>query len=148
MAGSLPAAMAIRGEKAAPARRGGPFAAMLLLLAGCSGSLLEAGTQVPESALAAGALRPAALRLPSAETLMGLGASDMLARFGEPDLRRAEPPAELWQYRSADCVLEVILYAASGTPHVIGSQIYARSVDGTAKCPSLNDAAKTRQSRL
>lgn len=79
---------------------------------------------------------------------MGLGAGDVVARFGEPQLRRAEPPAELWQYRSADCVLEVILYAESGTPHVIGSQIYARSADGTARCPSLNLAAKTRESRL
>jgi len=147
MAGSLLAAMAMRGKRAAPARREGFFAAALLLLAGCSGSLPEAGMRTPEIALVAGGLRPAALHLPTGETLIGLGAGDVLARFGEPDLRRAEPPAELWQYRSADCVLEVILYPQSGAPHVIGSQIYARSVEGTAKCPSLS-AAKTRQSRL
>jgi len=147
MAGSLPAAMAVRGKWAAPARRGGLFAAALLLLAGCSGSLPEAGTEARGTTLTAGAFHAAALRLPTGETLIGLGAGDVLARFGAPDLRRAEPPAELWQYRSADCVLEVILYAQSGAPHVIGSQIYARSVEGTAKCPSLS-AAKTRQSRL
>lgn len=146
MARSLPAAMAMRGKKAAPARRSGFFAAALVFLAGCSGSLSETGA--PGTALGQSGLHRAALRLPRAETLMGLGAGDVLARFGEPDLRRAEPPAELWQYRSADCVLEVILYAQTGTPRVIGSQIYARSADGTAKCPSLGAGAKSRQSRL
>jgi hypothetical protein len=77
---------------------------------------------------------------------MGLGAAELLARFGEPELRRAEPPAELWQYRSDDCVLEVFLYPKSGTPRVVGSEIYARSADGTADCRS--HRAEGRESRL
>jgi len=148
MAGSLLAAMAMRGRKAAAQRWGGLSGAVLTLLAGCSASPPEAEAPIPQSPAAALALHPAALRLPRAESLMGLAAGDVLARFGEPDLRRAEPPAQLWQYRSADCVLEVILYADSGRPHVIGSRIYARSADGTARCPSLSAAAKNRQSRL
>ncbi len=146
MAGSLRAAMAtIQEKKAAPRHRGGALLAVALL-AGCSASPPEA--PIPQPPLAAGALHAAALRLPPAETLMGLGASDVLARLGEPDLRRAEPPAELWQYRSADCVLEVILYAQSGTRRVIGGEIYARSVAGTARCAALGTAGKSRQSRL
>jgi hypothetical protein len=148
MAGSLPAAMAMRGKKAAPRCRGGLVAVVFALLAGCSAAVPEAEAPVPQTSLEARARHPAALSLPPAESLMGLGAGDVLARFGAPDLRRAEPPAELWQYRSADCVLEVILYAESGTPQVIGSQIYARSVEGTARCPSLSAAAKSRQSPL
>jgi hypothetical protein len=148
MAGSLRAAMAtIRGKKAAP-RSGGLFVFVPLLLAGCGASPPEAAMPPGQTWFAAAALQPAALRLPGAETLMGLGIGELLARLGEPDLRRAEPPAELWQYRSADCVLEVILYAEAGTARVIGSEIYARGADGTAWCPSLGGPAKSRQSRL
>ncbi|MBT7757855.1 MAG: hypothetical protein HN732_11050 [Rhodospirillaceae bacterium] len=31
--------------------------------------------------------------------------------LGEPTLRRSEPPAEVWQYSAAQCVLHVFLYS-------------------------------------
>jgi hypothetical protein len=32
------------------------------------------------------------------------------ALYGAPDLKRLEPPAEIWQYRSAECALDLFFY--------------------------------------
>ena len=119
--------------------------AALTLVAACSVAP-PAPAPVSQAPVAADAVHHALLRLPETGTLVGLGAAELLARFGEPDLRRAEPPAELWQYRSEDCVLEVFLYPKSGVPRVIGSEVYARSPDATAQCRS--HKSEGRQSRL
>ncbi|HKX09569.1 MAG TPA: hypothetical protein VJN67_15325, partial [Stellaceae bacterium] len=42
--------------------------------------------------------------------LRGYPAADLARRLGEPDFVREEPPAVIWQYRSADCVLDLFLY--------------------------------------
>ena len=39
-----------------------------------------------------------------------MSADDVVALLGEPDFRRVEPPAEVWQYRGADCVVDLFLY--------------------------------------
>jgi hypothetical protein len=44
-------------------------------------------------------LQPAAWHRPIVPALAGLSAAEVVGLFGEPDFRRAEPPAELWQYR-------------------------------------------------
>jgi hypothetical protein len=54
---------------------------------------------------------PAAVRVPELSQFAGLRPQDIVALIGEPDFRRAEPPAELWQYRTGDCVLDLFLYA-------------------------------------
>ncbi|HYM03373.1 MAG TPA: hypothetical protein VET85_10530 [Stellaceae bacterium] len=59
--------------------------------------------------------------------LAGLSSADVIALFGEPDFRRTEPPAELWQYRSADCVLDIFLYSDKGSYHVLHSETRQRS---------------------
>lgn len=41
--------------------------------------------------------------------LMGAGVGDVAAVLGRPTLVRAERPSEIWQYRVADCVLDVFL---------------------------------------
>lgn len=123
----------------------GFLAAIAVSLAACATASPPA-VPVAQAPVAAEAVHHALARLPENETLVGLRAAELLARFGEPDLRRAEPPAELWQYRSEDCVLELFLYPKAGTPRVIGSEVYARSRDGTAQCRS--HRSEGRQSRL
>lgn len=58
--------------------------------------------------------------------LAGLSAQQVVALLGEPDLRRAEPPAELWQYRRAGCVLDLFLYGDAASAHVVHSEARER----------------------
>ncbi|EPY03161.1 hypothetical protein [Magnetospirillum fulvum] len=51
--------------------------------------------------------RPAATVL---EELKGLSKADIERRFGTPALRRSEATAEIWQYRTRTCSLDVFLY--------------------------------------
>ena len=41
------------------------------------------------------------------EQLKGMKPAEVRSLLGEPDFRRSEPPSELWQYRAADCVLDL-----------------------------------------
>lgn len=43
------------------------------------------------------------------ESLVGLSAIEISGRFGPPALIRRETPVELWQYRSARCVMDVVI---------------------------------------
>src|SRR5579862_9885704 len=52
----------------------------------------------------------AALHVPGVKDLTGLRQPEILAMLGKPDLKRDEPPAQLWQYRAADCVLNLFFY--------------------------------------
>ena len=49
-------------------------------------------------------------QVPAIGDLAGMGPPEILALLGEPDLQREEPPAEIWQYRAADCVLDLFFY--------------------------------------
>lgn len=54
------------------------------------------------------------------ETLMGRAPAAVLSDLGEPELRRREPPVEVWQYRSDDCVFDVFFdRPAGGAPPVV-----------------------------
>jgi hypothetical protein len=59
-------------------------------------------------------------------TLQGLRPVDIVRQFGQPDFRRTEPPAELWQYRTADCVLDIFLYAEPDGFHVLHAEVRGR----------------------
>ena len=48
--------------------------------------------------------------LPLLDTLAAATAAQVVAVLGEPALKRADPPAELWQYRNDSCVLALYLY--------------------------------------
>lgn len=144
MVGSLGAAKAANGEGAA-ARRGFfrrrlCVGAVLALLAGCS-------------AAGPGPLRsPTTARQLATEPLTGLSAQQVVALLGEPDFRRSEPPAELWQYRSADCVLDLFLYGDAAGVHVVHSETRDRSLvpAGAGRCAVASEAIAFRmhQSRL
>lgn len=47
---------------------------------------------------------------PDSKRMMGLNRNDLASLLGSPTLRRADPPAEVWQYRDSACVLHVFLY--------------------------------------
>ena len=94
----------------------------------------------------------ASLALDTAK-LAGLSKAELVARFGEPDFRRTEPPAELWQYRRAECVLDIFLYRDHGAFRVVHAETHDRGLiqvgsgcadSGGAFAP----APATRQSRL
>src|SRR6266851_7548356 len=92
---------------------------------------------------------PAAALIPELPVLTGLGPAELVALFGEPDFRRRDPPAELWQYRSADCVLDVFLYGEGGTYRVVRSETRDRHAlpPLVAGCSAAFDR-RARQSRL
>jgi len=158
MVRSLRAAMAGNGEAAA-ARRGHlrrcfSMGAWLALLGACSTVPPADAPVPPPTPLAAAALplQPAAAHLPDMRKLTGLSAAEVVALFGEPDFRRAEPPAELWQYRGADCVLDLFIYRDAGGAHVRHSEARDRSLvkAGTGSCAGGGEAlvGRARQSRL
>lgn len=63
--------------------------------------------------------------------LIGLDAAGLEAMLGAPELKRREPPAEMWQYRTETCVLDLYLYpgAGDGTPSVAQYAARARTAD-------------------
>ncbi|MBF0268149.1 MAG: hypothetical protein HQL44_06125 [Alphaproteobacteria bacterium] len=67
----------------------------------------------PEARLAAASPGPA-LSSPSVpmtpEKLVGLSESEVQGFLGQPNLRRKEAPAELWQYSGGGCVIDLYLY--------------------------------------
>ena len=101
--------MRSRGEKACAAWAAGA----ILLLSACVGAPDRA--PAPGPAVAApppdpvelAAMAPAARRPPE---LIGLTRADVSRLLGAPTLLRREPPAEVWQYASAACVLHVFIY--------------------------------------
>lgn len=69
------------------------------------------------------------------DRVMGLSPSDLRQRLGEPELTQTAADAQLWQYRSADCVFDLVLYPnANGSPEVTYTE--ARRRDGGAIAPA------------
>ncbi len=44
------------------------------------------------------------------DQLLGQSNAEVYALLGEPGLIRRDGPAEIWQYRASDCILDVFLY--------------------------------------
>ena len=68
---------------------------------------------------------------PADETgrLIGLDAGRLQGMFGQPGLVRTDAPAEIWQYRSHGCVLDLFLYQDKD-----GMRLhYLEARDGTAR---------------
>ncbi|MHA1598608.1 MAG: hypothetical protein ACTSV1_07785 [Alphaproteobacteria bacterium] len=55
------------------------------------------------------------VQLKSAD-LIGLDAARLTALFGAPDFRRIDAPAQLWQYRTGVCLLDLFLYPDAEKP--------------------------------
>ena len=51
---------------------------------------------------------------PNPDLLLGLDTAQVEELLGNADLRRSEPPAQVWQYESRQCVLHLFLYENGG----------------------------------
>ncbi|GEM_PF-1451533 len=122
-----------------------------LLLAACSGDPATGARQAtadPTTTLAALGHAPAI------RDLTGLAPGQVAALIGNPDLRRVDPPAEIWQYRTADCVLDLYFYDSGSSSRLVYAESHSRQPQqGPSQAASCrNDLAPlvhpTRQTRL
>lgn len=65
---------------------------------------------LPEPELPQLASVPPTADLPGPEGLIGLGREQVRALLGTPGFVRRDPPAELWQYGTDGCFLDLFLY--------------------------------------
>jgi hypothetical protein len=79
-------------------------------------------------------------RAPDIKDLNGLRPDDVLSMLGQPDLRRDEPPAEVWQYRAADCVLNLFFYDDAGGYRLAHTESWQRSLSSGTSPAQCNDA--------
>ncbi|MEE8393419.1 MAG: hypothetical protein V3R66_03675 [Rhodospirillales bacterium] len=47
---------------------------------------------------------------PGPDQLIGMAGGSLSTILGEPSFKRRDNPAEIWQYRGEDCVLDIFLY--------------------------------------
>jgi len=110
-----------------------PFALIVtaMLLGACAGP--AAVPPAPSTQAAPLAATPASAvagtRLPSLRELKGLRPPEILAMLGQPELKRDESPAELWQYHAGDCVLNLFFYRDAGGYRLLSAETW---VSGTA----------------
>lgn len=79
-------------------------------------------------------------RPPDVKDLNGLKPDDVLAMLGQPDLRREEPPAEMWQYRTSDCVLSLFFYDDAGGYRLAHVEAWQRSLSASTMPSQCRDA--------
>ncbi len=103
---------------------------VMLMLAACA----PAPPIVPATRAAPATERPTALG-----EFTGMRATDLLALLGQPNLRRSDPPAELWQYRGTGCVLELYLYREGDALRVVHAETRGRSLTSGEGCPSMGN---------
>jgi len=112
------------------------------LLSGCVtlGGKSEAPTQaVVEPAVVQPPPPPPPPPLPAIKDLVGLTADELTQYFGDPSVRRREPPAQVWHYVGPECVLHLFLFSnAKGDKPVVSH------VEISERGPLLVEAAERR----
>lgn len=76
--------------------------------------------------------------------LMGLDRSGLTNLLGKPDLVRREQPAEIWQYVTADCVFDVVLYDSGQRYQVTYLEARNAEADRLSPRPCLNQILRAR----
>jgi hypothetical protein len=79
-------------------------------------------------------------------SILGLDGGAVRKLLGEPGLIRREEPAEVWQYRTASCVLDVVLYDQASGPRVVYTEARTPTAEPTQADPCLSDVLTTRRS--
>lgn len=97
----------------------------------------------PISAAATG--RP---RVPGLKELTGMHQAEIVAMLGMPDLKRSEAPAELWQYRAADCVLTLFFYRGPGGFRLTRAETWERSLAGSSTPAQCRDESAPLRAHL
>ena len=105
----------------------GPAIAAIILLSGC-----QAGPPPPDPIHSA--------------SILGLDSGAVRKLLGEPGLIRRDEPAEVWQYRTASCVLDVVLYDQASGPRVVYTEARTPTAEPTQADPCLSDVLTTRHS--
>jgi hypothetical protein len=105
----------------------GPAVAIFALLAGC-----QAAPPPPDPVHSA--------------SILGLDSGAVRKLLGEPGLIRHEEPAEVWQYRTASCVLDVVLYDQSSGQRVVYTEARTPTAEPTQPGPCLSDVLTSRHS--
>ena len=114
---------------------------LVLALAGCgapgaSPSPRTAAIKAPPTVVAK-AEAPPPPPPPTLGEFQDMSAADVVAALGEPDFRRVEPPAEVWQYRGADCVVDLFLYHD-------GDGLHVAKEDARNRDPAQKDTGRCR----
>ena len=104
------------------------IAAAFAILAALGACASPNSAATASSAFPAPALLQHPPRTPEIKDLAGLQPADVVAILGPPDLRRDEPPAELWQYRAADCVLNLFFYREAGSYRLAHAEAWQRAL--------------------
>lgn len=78
------------------------------------------------------------------DRLIGLEPDALSALLGQPELIRRESPAQVWQYRGAGCVFDVVLYQEAASTRV--TYVEARDDKGgrSEPRPCLNQLLRAR----
>ncbi len=83
----------------------------------------------------------------NAAGMAGAAPESILSWLGEPALRRAEGPVEIWLYTAAGCQLDVILYPAAEGPRVAHVQARAGGFAQRTEAACLRDLAAQARRR-
>ncbi|MBS7790747.1 hypothetical protein KTR66_12115 [Roseococcus sp. SDR] len=83
-----------------------------------------------------------------AASLLGATPEAVRAALGEPMLRRAEGPAQVWLYSGGGCQLDIVLYAGASGPRVAHVQARAGGLAQRSEASCLRDiSAQAANSR-
>ena len=105
----------------------GPAIAIIVLLSGC-----QAAPSPPDPVHSA--------------SILGLDSGAVRKLLGEPGLIRRDTPAEVWQYRTASCVLDVVMYDQATGPRVVYTEARTPTAEPTQAGPCLSDVLTTKRS--
>lgn len=85
--------------------------------------------------------------------LNGLVPAQVAALIGDPDLRRVDPPAEVQQYRNANCVLKLYFYDSGSDSRMVYAETRSRTPQRTSDAMTCAQGSgsltpPTRQTKL
>jgi hypothetical protein len=116
----------------------GAEAVLAGVLAQQRAALAASGTSAPPSAAPGGAVA----------ALIGATPERIQARFGRPDLRRAEAGAEVWRYSAAHCHLDLVFYREAAGLQVAHAAARAAGIVARSESECLSDIAVRPAARL
>jgi hypothetical protein len=107
-----------------------------LALAGCSAPSKPAGADVASRSI-------------GTDQLSGIGRSQVVALLGPADFHRKDGLAEIMQYRNSSCILDVFLYAktGSGEAQVHYVEAHDQSMKTVSSDNCLNTVLQSRGTR-
>ena len=78
--------------------------------------------------------------------ILGLDGAEVRLLLGDPGLIRRETPAEVWQYRTAGCVLDVVLYDQESGARGVYAEARTPRAEPAPTDLCLSDVLTTKQS--